>query len=222
MFRPDGRPCYIGRGSGNRVQIMKRRYNRYLQRIIDAAGGQIESRKIADNLTEIQANELERRWIRILGRSNTGGYLVNVTDGGEGIKGWKRPPGKPRTAAEIASKPIIQKGIPKSPTQRARQSQAHKDVPLSRAHALAIGAAHLGKRRSEETRRRMSESNRHGETCTQGHMDWGLKMGKRGYPNRTCLTCKRERNVAYQRAHTKLALGIPYKPPGRPRAEIKF
>lgn len=280
MYRPDGRPCYVGKGRGYRYCNMQRLYNPHLQRIIDASGGRIESRKWTTGLSETDAHTLEMRLIRIMGRGKMG-LLANLTDGGDGQSGFipspetrkkrsiamtgkkfpprsdecrarqsasrkgkkahpntraalleasKRPKseahkraisegniksekrkaysqkmsvlmkGVPKTAAQIASNPMMQKGVPKSLRQRIRQSEAHRGVPLSPEHRAAIGMSHRGKKRSPEARARMSVAQR--KACSHGDSDVRFVISKRGYPNRVCRACRRERNA--KRAQVKL------------------
>lgn len=76
---------YIGKGKGARAtELIKR--NKYWNNIVKKHGFTI---KIwADNLTEDQAFAMEKEWIILYGRVDTGeGKLVNLTNGGEGTSG---------------------------------------------------------------------------------------------------------------------------------------
>lgn len=89
LFRPDGQPCYVGKGKGNRWTNHERygSSNLNLQRIIKNAGGILPKAKIKENMLEKDAFELEISLIRSIGRKIHGGLLVNFTDGGEGPSG---------------------------------------------------------------------------------------------------------------------------------------
>jgi NUMOD3 motif len=149
MFRPDGRPCYVGKGSGERYRLMSRRYNRHLARIIAEAGGKIESAKVAVHLSESEAHEYERLLIGALGRERFGGILVNDTDGGDGISGYVA------TDELRAQQSATRKGRKRSPEACAKQSAARKGVPHSPEHTAKIAAAHRGMKRSEETKAKL-------------------------------------------------------------------
>lgn len=89
LFRPDGRPCYIGKGKNNRW-LHHERYetsNLHLKRIIKRADGMLPKAKIAEGLSEKEAFELEVDLIRNIGREKDGGPLVNLTNGGDGCSG---------------------------------------------------------------------------------------------------------------------------------------
>jgi hypothetical protein len=82
FLRNDGSPYYIGKGKNYRafakhnVNLPKNKKNIIL---------------IESNLTEIGALALERRYIRWYGRKdNNTGILRNLTDGGEGLSGYKQ------------------------------------------------------------------------------------------------------------------------------------
>lgn len=89
IFRPDGRPCYVGKGKGNRWEVHERRtHNPYLARIIAKAGGSIPKIKVREDLTDAEACETEIAFIAAIGRRDLGtGPLVNLTDGGDGAAG---------------------------------------------------------------------------------------------------------------------------------------
>lgn len=151
-FRRDGSPCYVGKGKGQRWRQHDRRtHNKRLQRILDAAialGCEVPTIKIREGLTEAEALETEIALIRAIGRDRAG-PLVNMTDGGEGMSGWKHTEASKRKisannrargcSAETRAKmsesrrnapPIRRK--PLTQEQRARISAAKKGKPATR------------------------------------------------------------------------------------------
>ena len=82
-----GMPFYVGKGSGNRC-IQRDRTNKHWKNIVSKCGFDIIF--LEDNLDENTAFELEKYWIKRIGRmiDNTG-PLVNVTTGGDGYSGRK-------------------------------------------------------------------------------------------------------------------------------------
>ena len=216
LFRLGGAPCYVGKGKGNRYRDhFRKSANPHLANIIAKSGGELPVAIVGNNITETEAFALERELIACIGREAHGGPLVNCTDGGEGFTGGRHTPetlkrmgagisaalkGRPKNAAEIASKPCMQKGVLKSESQKAKMAAARVGRKLSATHKANIGAAHKGMRRPEETRSRMSAAARvNGERCPQGHDNWFQQKGKRGYLNRKCRTCKRERDRNYRK-----------------------
>jgi hypothetical protein len=91
IFRPDGSPCYVGKGKGNRWRRLRRRRNPRLERIIAKGARELPIIKIREGLTEAQAFEVEVALIAAIGRGKNG-PLVNMTDGGDGTSGYKRTP----------------------------------------------------------------------------------------------------------------------------------
>lgn len=80
----DGVPFYIGKGSKNRAFVSGYR-SKHWQGIVKKYGLVVSF--IAKNLNEIEAFYLENFYIRLYGRKQKGGLLVNQTEGGEGQSG---------------------------------------------------------------------------------------------------------------------------------------
>jgi len=143
--RPDTNEIfYIGKGSNNRDLKPKR--NTHFVNVIAKLrriGVQPTVTRIAENLSETVAFEVERQEIAKFGRRDLGaGPLVNMTDGGEGASGWV-PTEEWRTARSVA--------------QTGRR--------LSSAAKLKLREANLGKSHTAEARAKMSASHT-GKDCS--------------------------------------------------------
>jgi hypothetical protein len=72
--------------------------------------------RIKENLTEQEALSLEVELIRFWGKKDSGGVLVNKTDGGEGTSGSKRSKAsREKTSMSMRGKPAWNKGMKFSP-----------------------------------------------------------------------------------------------------------
>lgn len=80
----EGIPFYIGKGSRNRAFVAAHR-SKHWEAIVKKYGLIVSF--IAKNLNEIEAFYLENFYIRLYGRKEKGGLLVNQTEGGEGQSG---------------------------------------------------------------------------------------------------------------------------------------
>lgn len=161
--------------------------NERLARILTKAkrlGMEIPKIKLRENLSEAEAFTLEIIFIKAIGRDDQGtGPLVNFTDGGEGTSGLEQSAkdkirasklGKPRSIETIekmrsASRGKIAYNRGKSPSQEAREkmSISHLGKPslkigtkISEEQKRKIRLSKLGQRPSEETRAKMSISQR--------------------------------------------------------------
>ena len=166
LYRPDGRPFYVGKGSGNRWEHHEQdaRNNRprgnphkiQLIRQIVAAGHKLDKRKIARFDNEADAFAFERTLIKQLGREANGGPLLNLTDGGDGIELTKdiierrreALRGRIRSPEHSAAISAAKRGKKLKPSEKrnaAAQRRRHTDQTKAK-----IGAAHLGRVKSPE------------------------------------------------------------------------
>jgi hypothetical protein len=133
LFRPDGTPCYVGKGHGDRW-LNHERYpqfstNKNLANLVRKSkllGHELPKVIIRRNVTDKKAFEIEKAFIKAIGRKVDGGPLVNFTLGGEGTSGHKG--------------------------RNHWNGKTHPKV------SRAIGVALKGREFSKESRRKMSES----------------------------------------------------------------
>src|SRR5579863_5633440 len=90
LFRWNGWPLYVGKGQGDRINehltpknLAKNLHRAKAIRKTLLFLGDVPRIKIAENLTQDEALDLERRLILAIGRYPDG-PLVNATDGGDG------------------------------------------------------------------------------------------------------------------------------------------
>ena len=88
----DGNPFYVGKGKGKRAFCRKRNewFNRKLEKLERISGKRLEPLFYYTHLEETQALEAEKELINKFRRQ--GFILTNLTDGGEGISGFKFTP----------------------------------------------------------------------------------------------------------------------------------
>lgn len=129
-------PYYIGKGKG------KRAFSKYRKVPVPKDKNRIVI--LENNLTEIGALALERRYIEWYGREDLGtGILLNRTSGGDGCSGII-PWNKGKTGAQVMSDET-----------KKKMSESHKGCPLSKNHRDAIGKGNKGKIVTEETKKKM-------------------------------------------------------------------
>ena len=164
-LRPDGTPYYIGKGNGDRA--FNPRSHRNL-----TPKNQDRISFVLQSLTEDTAYVLERFWIKVLGRKDLNtGILRNMSDGGEGNRGY-------RFSVEARKKISIVSSRPKSEAHKKALSDSQRGKKFTSEHKAALktamsgiirsekyrqasSLARLGKKKkpfSEEARKRMSDS----------------------------------------------------------------
>lgn len=156
LFRPDGRPCYVGKGKGERIgqhaRLGGRHVNKHLSRIIKSAGGDLPGVKVVEDVSEAEALNTEKEFIRAIGRELHGGPLVNLTDGGEGLSGYKTPP-------EVIEKRRIMSLFITEDT-RAKLSANLRQRGQHENAIAALKAANFGRVFSAETRAKIGAASR--------------------------------------------------------------
>jgi len=129
---------YVGIGSKRRTKETKNR-NKYWHNIVNKVGYDIEI--VHTGLTWEQACELEKKYIKELGRKDLGlGNLVNMTDGGDGNVGWT-----PEKRKELSIRNKSKKQSEISNKKRAEALKGEKNY-------------FFGKKHTEETKNKISET----------------------------------------------------------------
>lgn len=196
IFRPNGVPCYVGKGTGGRWKAhVRSAQNPHLANIYAQAFGDLPIVKVAEELTGQEAIVLEIALIATIGREKNGGPLVNLTDGGEGTVGYKEPKSlehrrkiglankgrilSPQTREAIS---VARKGQRRTKEAIAKSASAirgRRRGPPSNVTRAKISAGNTGKHHSIETRAKMSAARRgvrksplHAEKIAAGLARW--------------------------------------------------
>jgi len=130
---------YVGKGSRKRMRDLASNRNRHHKNIVKKYGATRISFGFIECSTEQNALDLERGLIKLLRAS--GAQLVNMTDGGEGVSGWKMPEDQKlkmtnRLKGRIApnkGKPSPLKGKPLSDEHKQKLSKAKRGVKSPRS-----------------------------------------------------------------------------------------
>ena len=154
-LREDGAPYYIGKGHGNRAwsgHSRKTKIPTDFSRILI----------LKKDLTEKEAFRHEIYMISIFGRKNAGtGHLLNFTDGGEGLSGFKHS----EETREKIGKAHRGKFVTTETRQRISEANALRP-PVSQETREKLKIASTGRVYTEESRKKMSDA-RKGKTLTE-------------------------------------------------------
>jgi hypothetical protein len=131
--RPDGSVFYVGKGSGKRAYDFRNNRNPHYLRTIEKVGKANIRMSVFPCESEPDSFYVETMIIDLLRKR--GDRLCNLTDGGDGVRGYKPTP---ETIEKVASK--------------------LRGKKLSAEHRAKMSAAHAGRKFSEATRRKISEA----------------------------------------------------------------
>lgn len=161
-----GAVFYVGKGSGGRLKVTQHR-SPHWNNVASKAGwsARIVFRSEDEELVLLVEQELIRK------RRMEGTALVNLTDGGEGMSGYKFPKEviDRRSASQRGQKrPAIStalRGLPKSPEHRAKLAESHRGMKASHQTRIRMSETRkgraspmLGKFHSLESRQRISSA----------------------------------------------------------------
>lgn len=172
LYRPDGRPFYVGKGQGNRINAHEsfarngykaRRYS--IIRKIWRDGGEVLKQKVFETDDEDEAYAMERDLIASIGREN----LANENDGGSWNYGYKPTDGvKAKTSRSLTGRKLSARwyanvqaakiGRPRSEACKAKIREKLTGRTLPPEHVEAAAAGHRGKHHTEESKHRISEA----------------------------------------------------------------
>ncbi len=148
---------------------------------------------VQEGLTEKEAFSLERYCIAMYGRIDQGtGILRNLTDGGDGISGYKHLPEtitwvkmalKGRPSHWIGKKHSLQARVKMSKSAKGRKvgeetrkkmSESHKGRKMSEEARQKLIQARTGQKHSKETCQKISQ-NRKGKATGESNSQYGKK-----------------------------------------------
>lgn len=152
-----GMPFYIGKGHGDRWDHHERQaragakgHKYAIIRQTQVRGARVIKVKLHEWLTEAVAHEYEVALIKAIGRGSDG-PLVNLTDGGDGITGFRFPPGKKLSPEHITKRSAARRGKKLSAEARANIGAGQRGRQKSPEECANIAAALRGKKRSPES-----------------------------------------------------------------------
>lgn len=176
--RPDTNEIfYVGKGTGKRMKCRTNR-NIHWKRIVDKANG-FKYDVLAKNLTEQEALNFEILMIKKMKEAGFG--LCNMTNGGDGVSGFKHSPemceaqrqrmlgvtpwnkGKPTSPEAIEKMRLAKLGKKQSPEHIAKCAESRRGKKYSEAHRKAISESLLGRKMPYEA----NESRRKKVMCVE-------------------------------------------------------
>jgi NUMOD3 motif len=148
-LREDYTPYYIGKGKGKR--LYNSRHN------VSVPKDKSRIIIIHDNISELQSLLLERYYIRWFGRKdNNTGILRNLTDGGEGISGYKHSEERKQKISAANTGKTRSKELKNKISQKNKGNKHCIGRYISDDTRNKISIGNKGKTHSEETKKKMA------------------------------------------------------------------
>lgn len=150
-LRKDGTPFYVGKGTGPRCnsRIRGNEWKRIVQEEYNEKFPEVKI--LADNLSEEESYEMEKKVIKEYGRVADGGILINVHPGGEMHEGAAIRPYLPPKNKDVETK---RKKMSARFSGVNNPFYGKKHTPET---AERIRMAKIGQKHSEESKEKMSE-----------------------------------------------------------------
>jgi hypothetical protein len=156
--KTDNKVFYVGKGKNRRAWCTDKR-NKHWNNVVDKHGFNVDI--VFEGLSEQEAFQIEKD--TILEMKYFGCDLTNMTDGGEGSSGFKQ---NPQMVRERANR---RKGIPLSKEHRDKISCAQKGKPRSRQSVEKARITNTGRKQSEDTKKKRSETLKSRGTCNDNN-----------------------------------------------------
>jgi len=141
-YKPDGNIFYIGKGHGNRAWKQDGR-NNFWQNTVQKHGG-YHVVLLHEHLSEDEAFLKEKEEIEFWGRRKDGGFLINLTDGGEGMSGYVY------TAEQVAKLKAAMLKRYQDPAARAQTKAANQTRTIEFSVISPDGTPYLNQRNLQE------------------------------------------------------------------------
>lgn len=163
----DNIPFYVGKGKDQRYKVYrhlgKNNYNRLLKNKISKIGvSNIKIQFLHENLTEEEAFQQERHWIKYYGRRDLKeGSLCNLTDGGESKSGAVVSKETRQKMSKIHKGKKISKETKQKMCKIAKGRQMSNEIKQKISDGNKGKPSPMkGKKHTEETRQKMSEAHK--------------------------------------------------------------
>lgn len=168
IFRMSGEPCYVGRGRKRRWQgHYWKSSNAHLRNIMECANRKLPIVFVRTGISHQESVDAEIAIIRAIGRAANGGPLVNFTDGGEGVVGYRHTDlakekvravhkGKKLTLEQIEALRSVNLGRKWTPEQIAKRVAKQKGQKRAAEFGERMRQLNLGRKLTEEQKRKVS------------------------------------------------------------------
>ena len=168
------RPIYVGKGKGRRMYLHLTEclnentknylfYNKLSKMLSD--GNDPKIIKVKSFKREVDALNYEIKLIKEFGKIKDGGYLFNLTDGGDGISGYKHTEETKKVLSELKIGNVL------SDEHKEKISNSLKGIKKTKKHSENISKGLTGKKLSKEHRQKLSEARMGKKPWNYGKME---------------------------------------------------